>query len=312
MKVVYHKGLTFGSRFLNLFHPFEFDRAERAAALIRERLGSDFDSIVVSPAQPVELSDLALVHDERYLDALGKGSTIARVVEVPFLSLFPRSWLDGWFLTPARWSVACTVFAAQAALSEGFALSLGGGFHHAKRHGGEGFCLVNDVAYAIETLRRTHGWGNEEKLLYLDLDVHQGNGVSDYYQDDAGVRILDLYNQEIYPVYGERLPQEWAKPLPTGCDDKSYLEELTDSLDEFVSQAGAKLLIYNAGTDVFEEDRLGGFKLTRNGVRIRDLHVIKAAKRAGLPLLVLASGGYSKASAELLADCVEAAYREWN
>lgn len=280
--------------------------------LLRERLGSELDGLILTPTKPVELSELSLVHDQSYLDSLGKGSTIARVVEVPLLSLCPRSWLDGWFLTPARWSVACTLLAAEAALREGFCLSLGGGFHHAKRHGGEGFCLVNDVAYIIETLRRKRGWSVEDKVLYLDLDVHQGNGVSDYYQNDPGVRLLDLYNREIYPVYGQTLPDAWARPLAPGCDNDGYLEELAASLREFIFEPGAKLLIYNAGTDIFEEDRLGGFKLTKEGVLARDIAVIRAAKTAEIPLLVLASGGYSLASAELLANCALAAHKEWD
>lgn len=311
MRIVYHPGLIFGSKFVNRFHPFEFDRAERALAQLRKILGAELDALLLSPHKSVELSDLTSIHDREYLDSLLKGSTIAQVVEVPLLGICPKSWLERWFLKPALWSLSCSLLAAETALQEGFCLSLGGGFHHAKRRGGEGFCLLNDVAYIIETLRARKGWGSEEKFLYLDLDVHQGNGVSDYYQDDPGVCLMDLYNNELYPVYGERLPEAWARPLPMGCDNDNYLEELAESLRKLVFEPGAKLLIYNAGTDVFEEDRLGGFKLTKEGVLARDIAVMRAARMAEVPLLVLASGGYSHASAELLANCALAAVREY-
>lgn len=311
MKIVYHPKLTMGSQFLNRFHPFEFDRAERALGLLRQSLGSQVEALLIAPDKPVELSDLLLVHDEAYLKSLRKSSTIAHVIEVPLLALCPHRWLDDWFLTPARWSVACSLLAAETALTEQFCMCLGGGFHHAMRRGGEGFCLVSDIAFVIETLRAKYCWGAADKVLYLDLDVHQGNGVTDYYADDPGVRMMDVFNEEIYPVYGKGLRAEWARPVGAGCEDGPYLELLNEALDTLFSVEGAKILIYNAGTDVYREDRLGGFLLSKEGVLARDLAVIRAARAAGVPLMAMASGGYSITSAELLANCALAAHKEY-
>jgi histone deacetylase 11 len=314
LKIVYHRGLTFGSRLLNMFHPFEFDRAEVALERLRRELGDRLESMLLQPSQPVELSELRLVHTADYLDSLSQNSVIARVMEVPFLSFCPRRWVEGWFLKPAAWSVACSLLAARASLREGLGVSLGGGFHHAKRDGGEGFCLVNDIAFLIETLRSEGTLAPEDRILYLDLDVHQGNGVSDYYRSDPSVRLLDAFNQEIYPVYGGRVGNEVevALPLRPGCMDELYLETVEEGVDKLMSASkDAKFMIYNAGTDVYAEDRLGGLALTVEGVRKRDRMVLRKAKAAGIPLLILASGGYSKMSAVLLSDMVLAAVEEF-
>lgn len=305
MRIVYHPKLVFGSAFLNRFHPFEFDRADRALEVLREHHGEELEQHLCSPESPVSLEQLSSVHDHSYIKSLAKGSTIARVLEVSFLAWLPRRWLNHWFLEPARWSVAASVLGARMALEHGLAVSLGGGFHHAKRSGGEGFCLVSDVAYLVHVLREDGSLQKDDRLLYIDLDVHQGNGVSDYYAHSSEVRLLDLYNEEIYPVYGGDVSAEVsiARPLPPGCSDELYLDTLRPALEELMEGwESSRLLIYNAGNDVFKEDRLGGFHLSREGVKERDRLVLSAARERGIPTVVLASGGYSQMSATLLAD----------
>lgn len=312
MKIVHHPGLTFGSATLNRFHPFEFNRAEIALGLLRDQLGEKLERMLYQPSRRLELGDLHLVHSKQYLDSLSLNSVVARVIEVPFLKWCPRRWLDVWFREPAAWSVACTVEAVRFALGDGFAMSLGGGFHHAKRGGGEGFCLVSDIAYSVELLRQEKALKTDDSWVYIDLDVHQGNGVSDYYGDDSRVTILDAYNRHIYPVYGTQLQDQvdLAIELDWDCDDAEYLGKLKSGLEHLEERlARARLIIYNAGTDVFSGDRLGGLKLSREGIRTRDVMILETARQHGVPLVALASGGYSEMSATLLSDLALSAYR---
>ena len=290
---------------LNYFHPFEFNRAELALERVRANLGSKLEGRVLQPQEPATFQDLTLVHEAGYLKDLERNRPIAQVMEVPWLAAFPRSWIEEWFLTPALWSVAGSLMAARTALKVGGCLSLGGGFHHAKRTGGEGFCLFSDIAYLIEILRAEGALAKDDGILYVDLDVHQGNGVSTDYQKDPAVKILDAYNRSTYPVWGGEPEGRVDVPVPlqprTG--DKEYLravEQGLERLEEWTS--GCRLLIYNAGTDVYEKDRLGGLRLSHEGVNRRDLMVMKFARQRNLPMLALASGGYSTTSATLLAD----------
>jgi histone deacetylase 11 len=309
LKIVYHPRFLFGSRLLNWFHPFEFNRAQLAMERLQSDFGTKLDGRVLQPQGPVTFEDLTLVHDQSYLDSLDKNLTVTQVVEVPLLALAPRSWVVEWFITPTLWSVAGSLLAARTALNSKACLSLGGGFHHAKREGGEGFCLVSDIAYVIETLRRDGSLSPDDGILYVDLDVHQGNGISSDYEKDPSVKIMDAYNCAIYPVYGGQPQGRVDVPVPIhpGCRDEDYLRAVGHGLEKIKDVAvGCKLMIYNAGTDVFQEDKLGGLCLTHGGVNRRDLAVLDVARDLDLPLLILASGGYSKMSATLLGDLATA------
>ncbi len=313
MRLVYHPRYLFGSRILNRFHPFRFDRARTALGLIRDELGTELDSILEEPKQMVTLDELLAVHSQEYLDSLKSGFQVALVLEVPWLGFFPRSWVHGWFLHPTLWSTAGSLLAARLALSDGIGFSLGGGFHHAKPDRGEGFCLVSDIAYSIHALRKEGLLGEQDLVYYIDLDVHQGNGVSTFFAKDPLVRVMDVYNEDIYPRDDrealEGVDVRW--PLKSGCEDEEYLEAVEEGLKELfdLEATNCALVIYNAGTDIFEEDALGCLALTREGVNKRDQLVLEAVRGRGLPLLVLASGGYSDASAQLVADFALAAYR---
>lgn len=280
--------------------------------LLEQELGSELASLVRSPQKAACLDDLAAVHDQKYLSKVRQSQVIARIIEVHQLSRCPRFLMKRWFINPSLWCVAGTLLATRGALEDGLAFNLGGGFHHAKRSGGEGFCLFSDISLTLHDLRSHGRLDPGDTVFYIDLDVHQGNGVSCDFAKDVTVRILDLFNDEIYPFRDHKAREgiDVSKPLPPGCRDDQYLETLDDGLAEmFATYPLPKLVIYNAGTDVFKDDLLGDMKLTREGVNRRDLTVLEAVRGRGIPMAVLASGGYSKLSAQLLADFVLGAYR---
>jgi histone deacetylase 11 len=203
-----------------------------------------------------------------------------------------------------------TIVAARQSLECGLAVNLGGGFHHAKPDGGEGFCIYSDIALAIHALRSEELLSAEARVVYIDLDAHQGNGVCHAFMHDARVFIFDMYNSTIYPSYDleaqERI--DCGVRLTSNCSEGEYLRELHGRLPGFLDSAtrspGVGLAIYNAGTDVLADDPLGQLCLSAEGVLKRDLFVIEQLRRRGIPTLMLPSGGYTEASHRLIAETV--------
>jgi histone deacetylase 11 len=312
MIVVYHPKYLYGSAIINAMHPFCFDRAARVMALLQAELPEAMEQLVRQPEQAVVWEQLAGIHAADYLARARRSTVIARVVEVPLLFWCPRSWMHRWFVEPTLWCMAGTLLGARAALSEGLAYNVGGGLHHAKHRWGEGFCLFSDIALAILTLRTEGLLSEQDPITYIDLDVHQGNGVSTDFADDPAVQIMDMFNQEIYPFDDQvaRAGIDLAIPLEPGTGDETYLSRLQEGLDRVFSERPLpRLVIYNAGTDVYKEDLLGGLALSLEGVRRRDMMVLEAVRGRGIPMLALASGGYSPESARMIANFVLDAYR---
>lgn len=288
-------------------HPFEFDRSIQVEARLRQELGPEWDKIRRSPEQPTTVEELRAVHDESYLKISHHSRVIAQVAELHALRWFPRFLMRRWFVLPSLWCTAGTVLAARQVLQEGLVTNIGGGFHHSKRTGGEGFCLYSDIALAISTLRKEGQLSATDPIFYIDLDVHQGNGVSTDLGDDPAVRILDVFNSEIYPFRDKvaRAGIDVSRPLTSDLKDEEYLAAVRDGLDElFLDQPRPKLVIYNAGTDIYKDDLLGDMKVSREGVNARDRMVYDTVRGQGIPMLVLSSGGYSKMSVQLIVDFV--------
>jgi histone deacetylase 11 len=310
--VVYHPKYLYGSAFINTLHPFVFDRARQVEALLRAELGSELDGILRSPEAPASAEQLAAIHDHSYLSRVHRSGVIAGVVELRLLAWCPRFLMRRWFVEPTLWCMAGTLLAGREALKEGLAYNAGGGLHHAKRAWGEGFCLFSDIALTITTLRAEGSLAPDDPIFYIDLDVHQGNGVSTDFAGDPAVRILDIFNEDIYPYDDQPALAgiDVARPLPSGTSDEEYLRVLEQALDElFEGQPLPKLVLYNAGSDVFSDDLLGRMKLSREGVNRRDLTVLEAIRGRGIPMLAMASGGYSRSSAQLIVDFILGAHR---
>ncbi len=203
-----------------------------------------------------------------------------------------------------------TIIAAGECIEQGLAVNLGGGYHHAKPAGGEGFCIYCDIALAVQSLRKNGLLAENDRIAYVDLDAHQGNGVCHAFMADRRMFIFDMYNSDIYPSYDAdaRDRTHCNIPLTSSCHEKDYLRDLTKSLPGFldsISRTGrVGLGIYNAGTDVYVDDPLGQLGLSASGILERDLFVIRELRRRGIPSLMLLSGGYTRVSYELVANSV--------
>jgi histone deacetylase 11 len=288
-------------------HPFDSRKYSRAYNVLKRQFGNQLKKHLVPVDRAASHEELCLVHTESYLHSVKRADVCAAALEIPILKRVP-GWALRWRVGgPMRWAVRGSVIAATAARERGIAFNLSGGYHHAKPDQGEGFCLYSDIALAIHSIRRVPPNNETSRVVYIDLDAHQGNGVCHHFLDDREVFIFDMYNGRAYPWYDLVAKQriDCDLPLLPGCQGPEYLATLRERLPPFLDSASRSrpiaLAIYNAGTDVFVEDELGGLALSADEILERDLFVIRECRSRRIPLLILPSGGYSRKSYQLIA-----------
>ena len=170
-------------------------------------------------------------------------------------------------------------------------MNLSGGFHHAFSDYEEGFCYLNDVGVAIKKLQKEK---KTDKVMIIDCDVHHGNGNASIFLNDPSVYIIDIYQQDNYP--NRKIPVDAAISLKSseGIDDEMYLSKLGQVLESSIDIFKPDLIFYLAGADPYYDDKLGKFKMTKEGLARRDNKVIKAVSERGISLTVVLAGGYSR------------------
>jgi histone deacetylase 11 len=308
-RVVYSRHYDIGFYGLERLHPFDSRKYGRAWKLLRRRFGSSLRQFHVRPTRPAGREELLLIHADDYLQRLRDPTYVARALEVPQVRLLPGWAIDWHVLRPMRWATRGTIIAAEEALTHGFAVNLSGGYHHAKPDRGEGFSIYADVPIAIASLRRKKLIAESDRIVYIDTDAHQGNGVCHTFMHDSRVFIFDVFNCRIYPMYDvearNRIDCEIA--ITSSCTDYEYMRELRNKLPGFLDSVGNSpiaLAIYNAGTDVFAGDPLGGLNVSAGTIRERDLFVVSELRKRRIPTMMVLSGGYTKESFRLVAASV--------
>lgn len=231
---------------------------------------------------PLSLAALRRVHDDAYLESLDAPLAVARALggeEPP-----PVSVAEG-YLSAQRWATAGTVHAAHLARKRsGVALNLGGGFHHAERARGGGFCLFHDVAVAIEDLRAK---GFAGRILVLDLDLHQGDGTRRIFREDASVTAASVHATAWAE---EEAPYAIDIALGSGVGDATYLEAVHEVIDLAVTRGEPEMVFYVAGVDIAIDDTLGSWRVSAETIAERDRIVLERFK--GRPLVMVLAGGY--------------------
>lgn len=181
-----------------------------------------------------------------------------------------------------------TIDAAVFAKANGIAFNVAGGTHHAGSFWGEGFCLLNDQAIAANYLLNK---GLSNKILIIDLDVHQGNGTAEIFENESRVFTFSVHGDKNFPFRKERSDLDIA--LPDGVEDQAYLTMLAQVLPELFEQHRPDFVFYLAGADVLASDQLGKLRLSAEGCRERDRMVLEACLLNQVPLQVSMGGGYS-------------------
>jgi acetoin utilization deacetylase AcuC-like enzyme len=254
--------------------------------LLRDRLAQELPEIRLAQAQPATEGELALVHTPGYIQAIADGSVDAKILrEIGF------PW-SAAMAERARRSVGATIAACRAAFQDGVAANIAGGTHHAYPDRGGGFCVFNDAAVAARLMQAERARRERAPLrvAIIDLDVHQGNGTARVFRDDPTVFTLSLHGQKNFPFRKEA--GDLDVDLPDGTGDDAYLHALERALDELAHRFDPGLVIYLAGADPHEGDRLGRLKLTWDGLEARDRRVFDWAWQRGVPLAFAMAGGY--------------------
>ena len=309
-RIIYARQYNIGLLGLERLHPFDSRKFGRAWRCLRKHFGKHLQEMAVRPPGPVRQEQLLRVHEAAYLERLRDPACVSAALELPQAGRLPGRLLDHAVLRPMRWAAMGSIVAAHEAMNHGLAVNLGGGYHHAGRERGEGFCIYSDIALAIDALRQENRLKPAHRIAYVDLDAHQGNGVCHLFAEDSRLFIFDMYNRDIYPCMDitarERI--DCDVPLSTGCRDKEYLQNLTTRLPVFLDSISktetVAFAIYNAGTDIYVGDPLGALGVSAAGVLERDLFVIRELRQRQIPTLMLLSGGYTRISYKLVADSV--------
>jgi acetoin utilization deacetylase AcuC-like enzyme len=258
-------------------------------ALIERGLVSSSD--VVEP-RPAAWDELSLVHTTEYLENMRDGRLT--VEDVAQLELpWSQEMVDGFRLmaggTIHAARIACGLDEFRIPNSEFriAAIHIGGGLHHAFPNHGEGFCPFNDVAVAIRVLQAN----GVDRAAVVDLDVHHGNGTAFIFESDPRVFTFSMHQQHNYPMWKPRGSLDIG--VPDGAHDATYLCALEGALPTVIAHR-PECVFYLAGADPYEDDQLGGLRLTKEGLRRRDRMVIETVRAAGVPLVVVLAGGYAR------------------
>jgi acetoin utilization deacetylase AcuC-like enzyme len=249
--------------------------------LLRERIAAD-GFWQLEPATPAPIETIALAHDPEYVAQFLDGTLPAAAMR---RIGFP--WSKG-LVTRTLASAGGTLAATRDAIETGFGGTLAGGTHHAFRTEGSGFCVFNDVAIAISSLRAE---GRARRVAVVDLDVHQGDGTAHFFEHDPDVLTISLHGANNFPFRKQRSKIDVELPDQTG--DVEYLRAL-DAVLPRVNEFAPEIVFYLSGVDALASDVLGRLALTPEGLKARDRKVIAACFGERLPLVITLGGGYSK------------------
>jgi acetoin utilization deacetylase AcuC-like enzyme len=181
-----------------------------------------------------------------------------------------------------------TIDGCRFAFEYGVAFNVAGGTHHAGTNWGEGFCMLNDQAIAANWLLNNN---LVESILIVDLDVHQGNGTAQIFENEPRVFTFSMHGDKNFPFRKKR--SDLDIPLQDGIADNEYLTLLKGALPELIKATKPDFIFYLAGVDILESDRLGKLSLTKNACRERDRFVFEQCKLNNIPVQVSMGGGYS-------------------
>jgi acetoin utilization deacetylase AcuC-like enzyme len=253
--------------------------------LLRQAV-EQFEDVCLEEAPEASLEDLLLAHDQDYVNRVINGQlTPSEQREIGF------PW-SPQMVERSRRSAGATIAACRTAWSEGVAANLAGGTHHAYANKGSGFCVFNDGAIAARASQKflMPVFGRKARVAIIDLDVHQGNGTASILQGDDSVFTLSLHGEKNFPFRKEKSDLDIG--LADGVGDEAYLYALERAILEMTQLFDPELIIYLAGADPHEGDRLGRLSLSFEGLKRRDLAVLNFASNQKIPLAITMAGGY--------------------
>ncbi|MFN7181077.1 MAG: histone deacetylase [Planctomycetota bacterium] len=259
-------------------HIFPVEKFELVYKKIKESYGENY----IETPREGSLDDVLLVHTKEYIDRLYE------LTKTPELGYYEFEVpVSGQVLEAVFSSVGGTIAATEFAVkNKNCGFNIGGGFHHAHRDRGGGFCILNDIAIGAKYAQKKLG---VKRIAIVDCDLHQGDGTASIFHNDYTVFTFSIHQENLYP------PKQ-ISDLDIGLDDftedREYLAKLEEALKVIADRVIPELVIYQAGADPYEKDQLGCLKITKDGLRKRDEIVIGWAKAMDIPLVITLGGGY--------------------
>ena len=255
----------------------------RKYSLLRESVAAKLPDVTFEEAPHTTDGVLALAHHPNYIHRVTSGAlTESEQKQIGF------PWSPE-MVERSRRSTGATIAACRAAIEEGVAVNLAGGTHHAHADYGQGFCVFNDSAVAARLMQAER---RVSRVAIIDLDVHQGDGTAAILARDDSVFTLSMHGERNYPFTKAISDCDIALPDETG--DQEYLAQLDGALKNMFKCFSPQLLIFLAGADPYEGDRLGRLSLSMEGMAARDEAVMQVAKQYQLPVAIAMAGGYGR------------------
>ena len=247
-----------------------------------------YTNLTIHQSKSAPINDVQVVHNRDYVMSVKEGNLSRdqeRRINLPWSEkLAKRSFL----------AIQGTLQTSQLALDYGIACHLAGGTHHAFKDCGSGFCVFNDLAYASITLLNQK---KINKILILDLDVHQGDGTASICENIDNIFTCSIHCKNNFPF--DKKNSNLDVPIDDEVNDLKYINILTKTLDQIESNFTPDIVFYDAGVDVHSNDDLGNLNLTDDGIKKRDEIVCEYFKEKKIPLCTVIGGGYSKNRQEL-------------
>ena len=247
--------------------------------LLAERSLAPEDFIIPEPATDAQL---LRAHDAEYIEKVKNGDLSAKEQRRIGFPWTPQ------MVERSRRSVGATIAACRIALTEGVAVNLAGGTHHAFRDHGEGYCVFNDSAVAARVMQDED---RVRRVVILDCDVHQGNGTAAILAGDSTIFTFSVHGAKNFPFHKEK--SDLDLELPDGTGDAIYLDAVEEGARRSIAMANADLAIYLAGADPYQADRLGRMAVSMAGLAERDRIIFDLCRENSLPFAVAMAGGYS-------------------
>ena len=259
-------------------HVFPTEKYRELAILIKSELG--VGSQRFHGWEEVLDEDLERVHTPHYLEdlRLARSSWATRASELP---------VNARVIAGFRGMTGGSIRTVRLALEHGVGFHVGGGFHHAFPDHAEGFCFLHDMGVAVERMRAEEGI---DRVLFVDVDVHQGNGTVAVYAEDPDTFTYSIHQQNNYPP---KQRGDMDRGLADGLENEDYLAILEADLDQIDGRFEPDLVCYVGGVDPHREDALGGLELTDEGIQARDRLVLGRYIGRGVPVAVFLAGGYA-------------------
>lgn len=258
-------------------HRFPMEKYRKLRDLV-----SQLDGVVLENAPAITDTQILYAHDPSYLIKVLQGTLSPQEQqEIGF------PW-STQMVERSRRSAGATLAAAQVALMEGLAANLAGGTHHAYRNKGSGFCVFNDSAIAARALQKEVN--AKLKIAIIDLDVHQGNGTAAILINDSSIFTLSIHGENNFPFTKE--VSDFDIGLPDQTSDQAYMSALHQGLEVLDTKFKPDFIIYLAGADPHEGDRLGKLSVSKDGMRERDECVFQYGLDRQIPIAFSMAGGY--------------------